>query len=55
MNLAKKFEQKILKQNFSLQKFYKLIMENWELKKNLSAKISSKKIQRIFKGGVLVN
>ena len=48
MNLAKKFEQKILKQNFSLQKFSKLIMENWELKKNLSAKISSKKIQRIF-------
>ncbi len=47
-NLAKKFESEILKNNFSLIKFARFINENWELKKNLSNKISSKKIQRIF-------
>lgn len=47
-NLAKKFKNEILKNRFSLIGLSQLLRQNWELKKKLSNKISSKRIQKIF-------
>ena len=52
LNLLKNISEKFLKltnKNLTLENFSKLLNKNWEIKKKLSKKINSRKIEKIIK------